>query len=111
MRAVIRLTVEFHEYLEHGSVDIAQGMLQVPYVELTSAQFREDLRGASADPFNKYDLEYVCESILSGTESFWNLSPNYNSLEGATASKVEWGMIYFRGVVQETVCGDVQGIY
>jgi hypothetical protein len=54
--------VEFRDYLEHGSVDIALGIQQVPYVGLTSAEFREDLRRTSADPFNKYDLEYACES-------------------------------------------------
>lgn len=96
LRAVIRLTVEFHDYLEHGSVDVALGVQQLPYVELTSAEFREDLRSASTDPFNKYDLEYACESILSGVDSFRNLDPTYKSSEGATASKVEWGIFSSR---------------
>jgi hypothetical protein len=93
LRAVIRITVEFHDYLEHGSVAMALGIQQVPYVGLALAEFREDLLNASADPFNKYDLEFACESILSGVDSFWRLSPTYSSSDGAKASRIEWGMI------------------
>jgi len=93
LRAVIRLTLEFHDYLEHGSVKVALGIRQQPYVGLTSAEFRKDLRSASTDPFNNYDLGYVCESILSGVDSFWDLSTTYRRSVGATDSKVDWGMI------------------
>ena len=62
LRCLIRLAVEFQDYLAHGSVEIARGMQQQPYIGLTSAEFRKDVRSASADPFNKYDLGYVCES-------------------------------------------------
>lgn len=88
LRAVIRLTVEFHDYLEHGSVDIATGILQGPF-----AKYVAEARSASIDPFNKYDLDYACESIRSGVDSFCRLSASYRLLEGATNSRVEWSMI------------------
>jgi hypothetical protein len=93
LRCLIRLAVEFKDYLEHGSVEIARGMQQLPYVGHTSAEFRKDVQSASTDPFNKYDLGYVCESILSGVDSFWDLSTAYRRSVGATDSKADWGMI------------------
>lgn len=91
LRVVIRLTVEFHDYLENGSVDIATSVLNGPL-----AKYAPDARGASTDPFNKYDLDYACESIRSGVDSFCRLSASYRLLEGATNSRVEWGMISSR---------------
>ena len=96
LRAVIRLTLEFHDYLEHGSVVVARGIQQQPYVGLTSAEFRKDVRNASTDSFNKYDLGYVCESILSGVDSFWDLSATYRRSVAETDSKIKWGMVSSR---------------
>jgi hypothetical protein len=96
LRFLIRLAVEFENYLEHGSVEIARSMQQQPYVGLTSAEFRKDVRNASSDPFNKYDLGYVCESIFSGVDSFWDLSTTYRRSVGATDSKIKWGMVSSR---------------
>jgi hypothetical protein len=96
LRCLIRLTVEFHDYLEHGSVEIARGIQRLSYLELTPAQFREDVQRAGADRFNKYDLGYACESILSGVDSFWNLNTAYRRLDGATSSRIEWSMVSSR---------------
>jgi len=96
LRAVIRITVEFLDYLEHGRVDVARGIQRQPYLKLTPAEFRKDLEKASADPFNKYDLGYTCESILSGVDSFWTLNTAYTKLDGATDSRIEWSMISSR---------------
>jgi hypothetical protein len=87
LRAVIRITVEFHDYLENGSVEIATTILHGPH-----AKYVPDARNASTDPFNKYDLEFVCQSIQSGVNSFCSLNVSYRMLEGATDSMVEWGM-------------------
>jgi hypothetical protein len=57
-----------------------------------SPEFSKDLQSASANPSNKYDLSYVCESILSGVDSFWNLSTACRKLDDTTDSKIEWGM-------------------
>ena len=91
LRTVIRLAVEFHDYLEHGSVEIATSILNGPH-----AKYVRDVQSASADPFNKYDLDYACESIRSGVDSFCSLSVSYKMLDGATNSRVEWGMISSR---------------
>jgi hypothetical protein len=93
LRCLIRLTVEFRDHLEHGSVAVARGVQQQPYLGLTSAEFRKYVQSASNDPFNKYDKGYACESILSGIDSFWDLSTIYRRSVGATDSKIEWSMI------------------
>ncbi|MGH9735148.1 MAG: hypothetical protein ACRD8A_11235 [Candidatus Acidiferrales bacterium] len=87
LHTVIRLTVEFCHYLEHGSVDLARRLQQGPGTE-----YFVDLEQASTDPFNRYDMEFVCESIRSGIDSFWALDASYRILEGATRSNVKWGM-------------------
>jgi hypothetical protein len=91
LRTVIRLAVEFHDYLENGSVEIATSILNGPH-----AKYVRDVQSASADPFNKYDLDYACESIRSGVDSFCSLSASYKMLDGATNSRIEWGMISSR---------------
>lgn len=91
LRAVIRLTVEFSDYLENGSVDIAASTLHGPL-----AKYVTDARSASTDPFNKHDLRFACESIRSGVNSFCVLSASYRVLDGATDSRVEWGVISSR---------------
>jgi hypothetical protein len=96
LRGVIRLTVEFRDYLEHGSVEIARRLQQGP-----GSKFVNDLHTASADPFNKYDREYACDSIRSGVDSFCILNASYRILVGATSSKVEWGMISSRNSFEE----------
>jgi hypothetical protein len=87
LRCLIRLAVEFHDYLENGSVEIATGVLHGPL-----AKYVPDAQSASTDPFNKYDLEFACGSIRSGVDSFCILSRGYRMLNGATKSMVEWGM-------------------
>lgn len=87
LRCVIRLTVEFHYYLEHGSTEIARGLQQGAH-----AKYFNDLESASTDPFNRYDLDYTCGSIHSGVDSFCRLIQIYRLLDSATGSGVEWGM-------------------
>ena len=96
LRAVIRLTVEFQDYLEHGSVEIARGIQQQSYLGLTSGEFREEVGSACTDPLNKYDLGYVCGSILSGIDSFRRLSTTYRRLFGTADSSIIWGMVSSR---------------
>jgi hypothetical protein len=88
LRTLIRLAVEFQDYLEHGSVDIATSLLHGPH-----ATYVRDAQSASADPFNKYDLEYACESIRSGVDSFCTLTRSYKMLDDAIDTTVEWSMI------------------
>jgi hypothetical protein len=91
LRCIIRLTMEFHHYLEHGSTEMVRSLQEGPMAHLF-----KDLQDASADPFNKYDLEYACNSIHSGVDSFCSLNQSYRILAGATGSKVAWAMISSR---------------
>jgi hypothetical protein len=84
---VIRLTVEFNDYLENGSVDIATSVLHGPL-----AKYVTNAQSASTDPFNKYDLQFACKSIRSGVDSFCNLSASYRALVDAVDRRIEWGM-------------------
>jgi hypothetical protein len=109
LRCLVRLAVEFNDYLEHGSVTIARSMLEGP-----GAKYVPDLQSASADPFNKYDLDFVCQSVRSGVNSFCTLSGSYKMLKGAIESNADWSTIssmqafktnfaaMFREFVQET---------
>ena len=88
LRCVIRLTVEFHHYLEHGSVEFARAMQEGPLAHLFA-----DLQSAADNPFNRYDLEYTCSSIRSGVESFCNLNQTYGIMAGAKGSRVQFSMM------------------
>jgi hypothetical protein len=87
LRTLIRLAVEFQDYLEHGSVDIATSVMHGPL-----GKYVRDAENASTDPFNKYDLEYACESIRSGVDSFCRLSASCRLLDGISKSTIQWGM-------------------
>jgi len=87
LRTLIRLTLEFRHYLEHGSVEMASGLQEGPF-----ANYFKDLKSASTDPFNRYDMESTCKSIRSGVDSFCVLNASYRILVGATGSNVKWGM-------------------
>lgn len=91
LRGLIRLAVEFHDYLEHGSVDMATRLLNGPF-----AKYVKDAQSASVDPFNKYDLEYTCGSIRSGVPSFCVLSNTCRQMDSVPASSVDWGIISSR---------------
>ncbi len=87
LRTLIRLAVEFEDYLEYGSVEIATSLLNGPH-----ARYVPEAQIASADPFNRYDLDYACESIRSGVGSFCRLSASCRLLDGVPKSRIEWGM-------------------
>jgi hypothetical protein len=88
VRCLLRLALEFHDYLEKGSVEIASRILHGPL-----AKYVEDAQSASVNPSNKYDLEYVCESIRSGVESFYQLSASCKLLGDFPRGSFEWRSI------------------
>jgi len=96
LRAVIRIAVEFRNYLQYGSVETAGGLYKSP-----QSKYFRDLEAASADPFNKYDLEVVCKSIRSGIDSFWSLNASYRILAGARGSNIKWGITLSRESFRE----------
>ena len=91
LRCLIRLAVEFHDYLQHGSVDLATRIQNGPL-----AKYVPDAQSASVDPFNKYDLDFACGSIRSGVDSFCVLSNTCRVMDSAPGSRVEWGIISSR---------------
>lgn len=91
LRGLIRLAVEFRDYLEHGGVDMATRLLNGPL-----AKYVKDAQSASTDPFNKYDLDYACGSIRSGVPSFCVLNETCRQIDSAPVSSVDWGMISSR---------------
>ena len=91
LRAVIRLTIEFQDYLEHGSVEMAKSIQQQPATELSTREFVMEVQSACEDPFNRFDLSYRCESIFSGVESFCALASAYRKMNGAAGSTLTWG--------------------
>lgn len=62
LRSVIRLTVEFHSFLE--STDLVSP--------------------------NKSDVIYICESIFSGIESFVAMNNSYRILVGSASTTLKW---------------------
>ncbi len=65
LRALIRLTIEFHHYLQSQ-------------------------RSAHPDRENLI-RNYVCESVFAGTESFQFVSDDFRGLVGAARTNVGWG--------------------
>jgi hypothetical protein len=96
LRAVIRLTIEFHDYLENGDVGLAQRLQQVPNWDALPMEFREEVQGAVTDPFNRFDLSYNCESILWAIDSFVKAGTAYRKLNTAPGTKIVWGAITSR---------------
>jgi hypothetical protein len=62
LRVVIRLTIEFFDFIE----------------------------SADTDSFNDFDLSYSIESIFSGIDSYALLTHSYKVLADATSSRVNW---------------------
>ena len=65
LRVVVRLTVEFHDYL----------------------------RQVGTGALDHNQLTYACESVFSGVDSFCNVNAAYRVLVGATSSRIEWATI------------------
>lgn len=84
LRILIRLTVEFYDYLQHGVPGLR--------VIAESYQHRPDGYIIPPDELKLEELKYSLESIFSGIDEFRRVNSAYSVLVGATKSKVEWGM-------------------
>jgi hypothetical protein len=62
LRCLIRLTVEFADYLDAGDTP----------------------------PYDKHGLRYVLDSVFSGMESFYSVTEAYGVLAGAVESQLVW---------------------
>lgn len=67
VRGLIRLTVEFHYHLQRRNIYSAEEPM---------------------DPSDQKEVNYRCDSILGGIESFWYLSSSYHSM--STSKMTAW---------------------
>lgn len=74
LRCVIRLTLEFDDYLKGAD------------------KFHDYLKSFDTDRISN-NLIYACESIFWGIESFMRVTRAYKVLVGAVDSRIEWGAI------------------
>jgi hypothetical protein len=95
LRVTVRIVIEFADYLQNGSVELAQKVYANPLtaaIDRMDPGYSERRRAASEDPLNRLDLEYACETVLSGVDCFWGLNPSHRTLSGEIESAVDWGM-------------------
>ncbi len=96
LRATIRITVEFEDYLKHGSTEMARGIYESPgtaVVERMEPGYAARLKAAGEDPFNRYDIEYACETSISGVDCFRALHPDTNAISTEVRSRIDWGCV------------------
>ncbi len=85
LRILIRLTLEFDEYLKNG----------IPGLRVI-AESERHRPGGYIIPSNEIEMEelkYSLESIFSGIDSYRKVNAEYSILVGSTNSKIEWGMV------------------
>jgi hypothetical protein len=80
LRCLIRLTIEFHDFLQNGHPELGEVSRDYP-IKLQPKELKLN------------ELEYSIESIFSGIESFCRVNWAYRVLVGATDSRLEWGMV------------------
>lgn len=73
LRCLVRLTVEFHHYLQRATI------------------------GA----LDQRELRYASESVFSGVDSFSTVAAAYRVLVGSTNSRIEWTTVSVRSLSEE----------
>ncbi len=76
LRCLIRLTVEFHDWLQGSHVD------KGPFPE----------------------VEFIAESTFSGVDSFYNVASAYKALVGAAPSAVGWDAMLMQSLREQFIC-------
>jgi hypothetical protein len=79
--------------LKHGSAGLARSIYDSPGTNLLDGMmpgYKDRLKAASEDPFNQYDLNYACETILSGVDCFERMSPFHPTWTSTLTSSVDW---------------------
>lgn len=93
LRCLVRLTIEFHNYLQNGAPqlrDIAKYRLVGDFhIQLNAIDLNE--------------LKYSSESIFSGIDSFCSVNAAYRVLVGATNSKVECDMVSMDSLINKFI--------
>jgi len=81
LRGLIRLTVEFHDYLQNGHPELGALMKRSKHFKFSTQQIKEN------------ELSYSIGSIFSGIDGFCSVNADYKVLVGATNSGVAWGLV------------------
>lgn len=79
LRGLIRLTVEFYEFLQFGNPELRE--------------LAERNQHGVPLPMRALELRYSSESTFSGIESFCSVYGTYRILNGATESKIRWDTV------------------
>lgn len=83
LRCIIRLTIEFYDYLQNGNPQLLNAVEHAQNSLGIDIQFQP----------NEHAQTYTSESIFSGINSFCHVSAAYRVLVGSTKSSVKWDMI------------------
>ena len=83
LRVLIRLTVEFDDYLRRG----------YPHLREVTGRLLHSIGDDIYIDMKEIELAYSSESTFSGIDFFLSVSGAYSVLVGATKSKIEWGII------------------
>jgi hypothetical protein len=73
-----------------GRFDVSRELDDLKVVVRLTVEFRSYLQLSCT---HRFCLEYVCDSIRSGVDSYCNLTHAYKVLVGATESKIKWSSI------------------
>ena len=82
LRCIIRLTIEFFDYLQNGNPALQDIMKR-----------DQHLHGGISRQSDEVELKYAIESIFSGIDAFCNLNSSYSVLVGATKSDIQWNVL------------------
>jgi hypothetical protein len=96
LRALIRLTVEFYDYLQNSNSELRN------IVEGFKHRLGSDIKMPPKE-LELNELKYRCGSIFSGIDSFCSVNAVYRVLAGATSSSVEWGNVSILSIKDQFV--------
>lgn len=94
LRATVRITVEFQDYLKHGRTELARRISHhstTPVIAEIDPEYAARLKAAGEDPSNRYDLEYACETSIPDVDCFAGLKPMSRAMSTEVKSRIDWG--------------------
>jgi len=90
VRQRVRTIQDSMEESSRGRFYVGEELDDLKFLVKLTVEFHAYLRLACT---HRFCLEYACESIRSGVDSYCNLTHAYKVLVGATESKIEWNGI------------------
>ena len=93
LRCLIRITFEFHHYLEYGNLWFEDNSEFPPIHSNISLEGMED----------QFKLDYMIGTIVSGIDSFTSVNNAYHVLVGAIGSTLDWSSISMQGIKEKFI--------